>query len=177
MWEIKLPWKSVVREQTTPQEWFYLISQPTWYPSLHGWVPKGIPPKAGPAVSKTGWPRMKLSLSVSAFGHFFLKFVIALCIWKFWFLQSWGITYFEKHHLILWCLLLINWDEVFWDKIPEPDDTSIFFFVLLQESEVLNLISLSPANYSPHGVTSHKFLPGMSDGFENAECQDLSQLI
>lgn len=127
MWEIKLPWKSVVREQTTPQEWFYLISQPTWYPSLHGWVPKGIPPKAGPAVSKTGWPRMKLSLSVSVFGHFFLKFVMALCIWKFWFLQSWGIIYFEKHHLTLWYLLLINWDEVFWDKIPEPDDTSIFF--------------------------------------------------
>lgn len=104
---------------------------------------------------------------------------MALCIWKFWFLQSWGIIYFEKHHLTLWCLLLKNWDEVFWDKTPEPDATSIFF-VLLQESEVLSLISLSAANYSPHGVTPHQFLLGscqMGLQMQNVRiCPSLSKL-
>lgn len=104
---------------------------------------------------------------------------MALWIWKFWVLHSWGIIYLERHRLTLWCLLQINWDEFFWDKTPEPDATSIFF-MLFQESEVVNLISLASANYSPCGVTPHQFLLGscqMDLKMQNVRiCPSLSKL-
>lgn len=170
MWEAKLPWKSVAREQTSRVDLPDLSANMEPFSAQLG--TKGQPPKAGAGSLQAGWLRMQLSPSVSVWGHFFLGFVMALCIWKF--LQSLGIIYFEKHNLTPWCLLHINWERFFETK---PQVFVFFFGATAGVRSSQFDFSVTSKLFPTWSDSSSAPTGQLSDGFESTKCQDLSQLI